>query len=145
MGALLELLFGGGLTTKIAMVALAAGFALSTFGYVHKTGELVLAEHKNTTLEKQVQQLTADNTQLKANVDTITKVNQVNVETNNKLLAERKDAQAAISNLAKQKQVTSQKLDEANKKIDEMLKDPKNDGPVAPVLRETIRSIEEKK
>lgn len=143
MGALLELLFGGGLTTKIAMVVLAGGLVVSGFGYVHKSVELAVADHKVNSLQTQINQLTTDNTQLKENVDLITNVNQTNVATNQKLLDERKDAQAAIATLAKQKKITAEALANAQKAVDDMLKDPqKNDGPLAPVLRETIRGIQ---
>ena len=140
-----SLLFGGGLITKVAMIVLFAALVASAGFGVVKSGQLAASRHKVEGLEVKVTQLQTDNAILKKNVETITKVNETNVETNKKLLDERKDAQDAIAELAKQKTANKKKLDAANKRIDELLKDPKNNGTVAPVLRETIKSIQAKK
>lgn len=132
------------LTSKVGAILLAIALALATFGFISKSVQLVASEHKVAGLEVTVKQLQTDNAILKKNVETITKVNETNVETNKKLLQERADAQAAIANLAKQKASNKKQLDAANAKIDELLKDPKNNGAVSPVLRETIRGIQEK-
>ena len=142
---MLNLLFGGGIFTKIAMVLLfVALVAAAGFGVVKST-QLTLSQHKVAGLEVKITQLETDNATLKKNVETITAVNATNVETNNKLLEERQDAQDAIAELAKQKAANQKKLADANKRIDELLKDPKNNGTVAPVLAETIKTIQGKK
>lgn len=140
-----SLLFSGGLFTKAIMVVLfAALVGAAGYGFVKK-GELAISQHKVAGLEVKVQQLQTDNATLKRNVETITAVNQTNVETNNKLVEERKDSQTAIENLAKQAASNKKKLADANKRIDDLLKDPKNNGTVAPVLAETIKTIQGKK
>lgn len=142
---MLNLLFGGGLFTKVAVVLLfVALVAAAGFGVV-KTGQLKVVQLEVKSLTVKIEQLTTDNATLKKNVETITQVNATNVETNNALLKERADAQAAIEALGLQKAANKRKLDAANKRIDELLKDPKNNGTVAPVLAETIKTIQEKK
>lgn len=141
---MLQLLFAGGLLTKVAVIVLTAGLLTSGASCAFKTVQLKATQHKVAGLEVKVTQLSTDNAILKKNVETITKVNETNVATNNKLLEERRDSEAAIAALAKQRADAKKKLDDANKKIDAMLKDPKNNGAVAPVLRETIRDIQRK-
>jgi hypothetical protein len=98
-----------------------------------------------STLQENNAILKANNTTLKFNLEEAAKANQSTVEANKKLLEERKDAQALIAELAKQKQVSQANLADANKKIDEMLKDPRNNGTIAPVLRETLKDIQKRK
>lgn len=140
-----SLLFGGGLFTKVAMVVLFAALVAAAGYSIVKKSELALSQHKVAGLEVKVTQLQTDNAILKKNVETITKVNETNVDTNNKLIEERKDSIAAIAELAKQKASNKKKLDDMNKFIDVLLKDPKNNGTVSPVLKETIKSIQGKK
>jgi chromosome segregation ATPase len=92
-------------------------------------------------LSTQKQLLAANNATLKSNLDKVIEANRQNDETLKKLQRERKISQEAIDALIKSREVERSKAEEANKKIDEMLKNPENNGTVAPVLRETLRDI----
>lgn len=132
-------LFSGGIGTKITMLLLAILLVLSVGSCTYKEAELLSATHQVTSLQKDIGTLNANNSILKQNQDTLKQSNEANVATINKLVEERKDAQVAINTLAKQKQVEHAKVITAQRKIDEMLKDPKNNGPIAPVLSETLK------
>ena len=146
-----QLLFAGGIITKLAMIGLLAGFVGMGVSCTSKEVELKLANSKISKLEVANNQLSTDNTTLKNNnkilkddLQAAIDVNKTTVDANNKLLQERKDAQTAINNLAAANAKSKAELDKAKQKIEQMLKDPKNNGPIAPVLRETIRDIQER-
>lgn len=146
-----QLLFTGGIITKLAMIGLLVGMMGMGVSCTSKEVQLKLANSKVTKLETANGQLSTDNTTLKHNnkilKDDLNKaidVNKTTVDANNKLLQERKDAQIAIANLAAANAKSKDELDKAKRKIEDMLKDPKNDGPIAPVLREIIRDIQER-
>lgn len=139
---MLNLLFGGGILTKIVVTALFVALIAVTGLNMVQSGQLKLAKHKIAGLEITIVQLQTDNAILKKNVETITGVNEANVEANRKLLEERKDAQAAIEALNLQKALSDKKIRFANKRIDELLRDPKNNGELAPVLADTIKNIQ---
>lgn len=102
------------------------------------------------SLEKEKSDLIVDNKIYKTNNDVL-KSNVITLEGANKstsataqaLIAERKGAQIAIANLAASNLKDKQALDVAKRKLEDLLKDPANDGPVAPVLREIVRSIQQ--
>ena len=104
------------------------------------------------TLTEERNQLTVDNrilkennTALKDGLKKLAVANQTNYDTAKQLLAERAKAAQAIANLAVANRRNGESLTRLNVKIEEMLKDPKNDGPVAPVLREVIREIQKER
>jgi len=96
--------------------------------------------------------LTVDNTILRENakvlrdnINTLALANETNYNTARHLLEERGKATQAIANLAAVNRRSAQSLERLNLKIEEMLKDPAADGPVAPVLREIIREIQKER
>lgn len=145
-------LFAGGIITKVVMIVALAGFLGSGASCAFKSFELGKAESKVESLQTENKQLSTDNeilksnnATLKENLVTVAKVNESTVDANKKLLNERKSSWTAINTLAAAREAERKNVEAANKKIDEMLKNPSNNGPVAPVLRETLRDIQSKK
>lgn len=137
--AIFSLLFNGGIVTKLAMLGLSIALVLSIGSCTVKQVELTSAQHQVTSLQKDVGQLTANTAILKQNQDTLKKTNDTNLQTIDKLVQERADSQKAIDQLATQKRVEHTKAMTAQARIDELLKSAKNNGPIAPVLSETLK------
>ena len=115
-----------------------------------------LTRHKINSLTIEVLQLKVQNTQimgdntilkqnqltLKNSVNIITSANDANIKVNQQLLLERKSSQTAINFLAKQRDINRESIQQANSKIDEMIKNPSNDGMIALVLSDTLKNIQ---
>jgi DNA repair exonuclease SbcCD ATPase subunit len=141
-----------GLSTKLMgigllIVVIAAG-AYIGIQKVH----IASLEKRITRLTEESNALKVDNAILKENNETLkdglkklASANLTNYNTAKQLLDERGKALDAITNLAKVNKLNNEKLDRLAKRVEEMLKDPKNDGPVAPVLREVIREIQKER
>lgn len=149
IATILSFILGGGKGTKISMFVLAAVLAaVATFVglkmiEIHElNSKIETLTMKNTELTVDNKTLTENNKVLKDNQKVLTNANDTNLETVKKLDNERVQAKAATAALAAQNARTTQALQELNEKISAMAKDPKNDGTVAPVLRETIRNIQ---
>lgn len=149
MGILLSLILGGGRGTKISMIiftillAASGTFIMMKVWEIHSLkGDITELTEKNTKLAADNSILISNNNTLKENQDVLLETNETNQETVRRLDKERNEAKEAIAALAKANQKDRQALDLIGKKIDDMAKDPTNDGPVAPVLRETIRAIQ---
>ncbi len=104
---------------------------------------------QNKTLVDQKAKLELDNVTLKSNnvtlkssIEVLQFANRENQITIQKLLEERKDAKLALENLAQKSANDAASIEMMNSRIKELLRDPKNDGEVAPVLRETINNIQ---
>jgi predicted RNase H-like nuclease (RuvC/YqgF family) len=125
------------------VIALAAVAISGTLYYIHhlRTQVATLEEQKNT-LEANNKILQENNIVLKDNAMKFSEANQTNLGTVKSLLSERAAAQKVINDLALASQNDKKVIASLNGKIDDMLKDPKNDGAVAPVLRETIRGVQ---
>jgi uncharacterized membrane protein len=89
--------------------------------------------------------LESNNAVLQKNNKDLETANSTNVATIRKLNEERQKAIDAVKALANTNLNNKQTLDRLNAKIEELLKDPKSDGPVAPVLREVIREIQKER
>lgn len=96
----------------------------------------------NTLLTLDVKTLNANAEILRDNYTICAASNKTNLETIAKLTAERQDALNALSAFADQKKKDDRKIAQLRRMLDELNKDPLNNGPVAPVLRETIRAIQ---
>lgn len=103
-----------------------------------------LTEQRNN-LDVDNKILKENNTALKDGLKKLATANETNYNTAKSLLDERSKSVVAINNLAIANRLSNEKLDRLNVKIEDMLKDPKNDGPVAPVLREIIREIQKER
>lgn len=101
------------------------------------------------SLNKEVIALQTNNKILQTNVDVV----KTNLQTcqeadagNNKtitdLLNERSDAQQAVATLATRSVADKKALGALQQQLTALMKDSANDGPVAKVLKETIRSIQ---
>jgi hypothetical protein len=84
-----------------------------------------------------------NNDVMKENMKRLATANFQNWTTAQQLLAERIEAQKAINTLAASRTNDRQTIDRLNKRLDALLKDPKNDGIVSPSLRETVRGIQQ--
>lgn len=127
----------------VAAVAAAAAGIFAAWWYVSGLNKKVHAlESANSTL-------TIDNTILQQNTQVLSEnlkkmaeANSANEQTIRKLIEERAQAQAAVNKLAAESAADRKVISNLNKKLDDLLKDPKNDGIVSPALRETIRDIQ---
>lgn len=100
---------------------------------------------QNSTLVASNKILESNNAVLKQNNQTLELANETNVNTIKQLNAERQKAVDAVKALANANLRNKQTLDNLNAKIEQLLKDPNSDGPVAPVLREVIREIQKER
>lgn len=112
-------------------------------GSLKKDVAAITVERNNLDVDNKI--LKENNDTLKDGLKKLATANQTNYNTAKQLLDERQKSMTAINNLAIANRLSNQKLDRLNVKLEDMLKDPKNDGPVAPVLREVIREIQKER
>lgn len=123
-----------------AAIAAAAGFGF----YVHRLNvNIATLETEKTQLIANNKVLVENNKILKENVNQIIEANATTNKTVASLVAERQDASRAIANLAAATANDKQTIDKLKQDLTNLIKDPKNDGIVAPALRETVRSIQD--
>jgi len=79
---------------------------------------------------------------LQNSIALLTEANDQNLKTIEKLKKERADATTAIASLANSTANNKKLIAALQAKLKELLKDPKNDGPVSPILRETVEQIQ---
>ena len=139
---MLGLLFGGGPLTKAIMIGSLTLLLLTGGIAALKNREVNSLQAKNVVLTTDNEILKQNNVTLKAAVKDVTDANSANLTTIKQLVEERKDSQAAIESLARSQAKDKDALKKASAKIDEMIKNPANEGKVAPVLAETIRDIQ---
>ncbi len=127
--------------TKLIVIGLVAA---SIIGYV------AYNRHTIKTLRSENVVLTQNNKTLQENVDTVKdnlskteKANAALLGTIGDLQKERDSAKAAVEALNKEKKSNTKVIGDLQKALDKLKKDPANNGPLAPVLRETIRGIQE--
>jgi hypothetical protein len=126
----------------IILGALVAG-AIGLYFYISSLkGQVDSLTKENISLTTNNKILQKNNEILKDNSIKFAKANEVNASTVKSLLAERQDSIKLIADLALSKQKNLEQIATLNSDIDAMIKDPKNDGPVAPVLKETVRAIQ---
>lgn len=132
---------------KLAVVTLILSAGIGAY-LVHKQ-QISSLESTVTMLQQEKGMLIANNLILKnnnqvlvSNIESLKSANVTNSVTIQKLIEERSDAQEAINNLASLKAKDKKTIAALNKRLSDMLKDPKNDGILSPALRETIRDIQ---
>ena len=86
--------------------------------------------------------LQSNNDILKENSQRFATANESNLSTVKALINDRAVSQKIINDLATAAARDKSQIDGLNTKLQDMLKDPKNDGTLAPVLKETIRNIQ---
>jgi chromosome segregation ATPase len=108
-------------------------------------------KNANDSLTNDVNRLTADNTQLQANVDTVKSNFKICQDSNitqeltiNKLLLERQENVDAVAALAKAEKANEKTILTLKQKLAVLNADAANNGPLANNLKETIRSIQNK-
>ena len=147
----LGLIAGVGMSKfKLAVIVFLAAFLLTTV-----LGAALYVRNLRSsveTLEKEKAELVASNSVLKDNNDVLrdnmkklATANHTNYLTAQSLIKDKEAATKAISNLAAMRTADKAGYDRLTKKLEEMLKDPRNDGPVAPVLREVMREIQKER
>lgn len=140
--------FFGGSKIKLIFITLLVASALTAAASI----QLYISSIKDDLVKTraQVSKLEADNKILQANIDvmrqnmkTLADANQANLDTIQKLIEERSGAQQVIGNLANMTAKDKQTIASLNKRLNDLAKDPKNDGIVSPVLKETIRGVQQ--
>lgn len=141
----LENLIPGVPQAKLIAYAI-AGAAVIAFVWwiVWMVGELGDRAEKITQLEGNVKTLETNTDTLRQNYLTCQSANTTNSETIDALIAERDDAKAAVEALAAQKAKDDWYIDRLEERIGAARRDPTQNGPLAPVLRETIRELQER-
>lgn len=112
-------------------------------GRLNKQIAALQKENNNLVVDNKI--LKENNLVLKENLKTLADANDANVATAKALLAERNKSVEAINNLAQSNNRNKEAFDRINKKLEELLSDPKNDGPVAPVLKDVIKEIQKER
>lgn len=141
----LENLIPGVPQAKLIIGAI-AGIAVVAFAWwiVWMVGELGDRAEKITLLEANVKTLETNTDTLRQNYLTCQSANSTNSETIESLITERDDAKKAIEALAIQKAKDDWYIDQLEDRIGIARRDPSQNGPLAPVLRETIRELQER-
>jgi hypothetical protein len=108
------------------------------------------ASKENKRLNEMIIELRAENTVLKnnieilkENIEVLQESNRKNIVVIEKLTIERKEAKKIIDRLSQNRMNDQMSIRIMSDKIKEMLKEAGNDGEVAPVLRETVKNIQE--
>jgi len=149
MLTLLSIILGGGKGTKIsaivgAILLVAAstfiGLKLVEIHQLHSKIEKQNVQITNLSLDNKI--LTENNAILKNNQEVLKSSNQSNYDAAKKLDEERAESKAAIITLASQNVKSKEAIEILKHTISTLSTDPKNDGPVAKVLIETVRQIQ---
>ena len=127
----------------VAALAVGAAGIFSAWFYINSLNKKIhTLESANSTLTVDNKILLQNTEVLAENLKKMAEANSTNEQTVKKLLEERSQAQAAVDRLASEAAADRKVISNLNKKLDDLLKDPKNDGIVSPALRETIRDIQ---
>lgn len=142
------LAFVGGSKVKLVVATVLITFIISAAGaFWYKMNslekEIVKLQEANVALTVNNQLLTSNNETLKSNTLVLQEANETNSKTVAALVDERESAQRAVNTLAAIDARNKAALAAARTKLATLSKDPLNDGPVAPVLRETIKAIQQ--
>jgi ABC-type nickel/cobalt efflux system permease component RcnA len=133
-----------GMTQAKAAMAIGGAVVVLSFGAwiwweVHEVG----------VLHKEVATLQQNNKVLQQNADvyaadfkTCQAANSTDSKTITDLMNERADAKTSVNILAAQQQSNARTINDLKSQLESMKKDPKNNGVLAPTLRETIRGIQ---
>jgi len=145
MGFLTNLIPGVG-QAKLIGIGIAAAGVLALAIYIgvlrHQVKSL---REDNVVLVQNNKVLQDNNDTLKGNLKTAVDANKTNDETIEKLKSERADAVKAVETLAKKQKSNAATIGQLQTQLADMRKDEANNGPLAPVLRETIRGIQKTK
>lgn len=127
----------------IAWGVAAAGVVVLMIWIGLMRGEIKDLRNENVILAQNNKVLQENNATIKKNLDTVRSTNEENLKTIIALEKERDDAKKAVAELAKKEKSNIKTIGELKDKLEEMEKNPANNGALAPALRETIRGIQE--
>jgi len=132
---------------KLAIVALICGGLVVAWFFIQSrmaslSEEIVKLQTEKTALLANGKVLQQNNDILRENISALNSANTTNLSTIQQLLNERSEALKAINNLASATVTDKQTIIKLNKKLEQILSDPKNDGIVSPALRETVREVQ---
>jgi len=117
--------------------------ALGGIWYVKNLqGDVKKLEDQVTSLTASNKILQENNDVMKSNQDKLSSANETNLSTIKDLEAEREASLKAIEDLSNTAKSNKALIAKLSGGIVKMKQDPKNDGPVAPVLRETVREVQ---
>jgi hypothetical protein len=136
MGFLFSLLGAGSLRSKIIMVALIA--AVLGGGYFVYSQKMQILKAKEETL-----QVKGERDQAFKDRDAAVDANKTTNETLKQVLQERKDAQLSVSALANRDKANKLKIDKLAAIIEELSNQPESKVELSPILKETVRKIQE--
>jgi tRNA A37 N6-isopentenylltransferase MiaA len=138
--AVLKFLLNPRVIAAFAIFILVGGSYFYVSGLQNKIQKLeadkLLLETNNQTLKDNVETM-------RENVKILAEANHENWKTAQALLQERAEAQKAINNLSVAAKNDRAVIVKLNNKLNEIIKDPKNDGIVSPALRETVRDVQD--
>lgn len=132
---------------KIAIIFLIIGTIISAAFLIQEhiaslKSDIVKLETEKISVMATNKVLSQNNDVLKDNISVLNSANTTNLSTIQQLLNERAEALKAINNLASSTANDRQTIVKLNKKLEQLLSDPKNDGIVSPALKETVREIQ---
>lgn len=127
--------------TKLIVIGLVAASVIGWVTYTRHTIKSLRADNIVLVQNNKVLQENVDT--VKDNLAKTEKANGVLLSTIGDLQKERDNAKAAADALSKEKKSNTKVIGDLQKQLEKLKKDPVNNGPLAPVLRETIRGIQE--
>lgn len=145
MMALLSLILGGGKGTKISLIILLVALVFGGCFVGLKIHEVHSLSKELSDLKVEYAVLQRNNQVLESNQKEIVSANQACTATVKGLTDERAANVVAVKSLAANNKRSKEALDKLEQMIEEMKKDSKNDGPVAPVLKQIVEEIQKQR
>jgi cell division protein FtsB len=124
----------------LGVTLLACGFL--AFKYHSMSASIETLKSEKSVLETNNKIMQANNQVLKENMDALVQANKSTADTTDALIKERSKAQLAINTLASSTVSDKALISNLKQKLADIIKDPANDGTLAPSLRETIRQVQ---
>jgi len=131
-------------STRSIIITIVILLAAGSLWYVHSLrSDIQELTSTNSILTTNNKTLTDNNKTLKDNLTVVSSANNENLKTVDQLKSERADAQRAIDKLNTLSKNDKVALNVLSNRVDELIKNPLNDGALSPVLKETMRGIQD--
>ena len=132
---------------KLAIIAIVLGGLLASglglYYYVNSLKkEIATLQGKVNTLTANNSIMSSNNATLKTNLNVAVESNITNTVTIDALLKERRDAVEMVNKLAKTDLINKKKIKDLKIEVDKLKGNPAEDGPLAPVLRDTLTNVQ---
>lgn len=132
---------------KITIIAILLGSLLTSglglYFYVKNLKkEIVTLQSQVNSLSANNNILISNNSTLKNNLDVAITSNDNNVTTIETLLRERLQSKEAVEKLAKTELISKKKIKDLTNEVIKLKGDPTQDGPLAPVLKDTLNNVQ---